>query len=52
MNTTEAGIYCYEEFQEWCDVSGVSMEHDGDDDWEPWWECWKAAIDIRMQRDE
>jgi len=42
-------IYCWEEFQNWADANGVSLEHE--DDWKPWWECWRAAIDAKKQQE-
>lgn len=41
--------YCWDEFRDWCEDNCVSLEHQ--DDWGPWWDCWKAAIDAKKAQD-
>ena len=38
--------YCWDEFRDWCEDNKVSIEYN--EDWEPWWNCWKTAIQARI----
>lgn len=40
----------WDEFRDWCEENGVSLEDK--DDWEPWWRCWNAALDAREDNEE
>lgn len=40
--------YLWNDFEVWADLNGVSLEHEID--WEPWWECWKSAIECKNQQ--
>jgi len=31
------------DFVNYCENSGIGILHR--EDWEPWWECWNAALD-------
>lgn len=31
------------DFKIYAEANGISLEHI--DDWEPWWQCWNAALD-------
>lgn len=35
----------WDEFRDYCEDVGISLEDAVD--WEPWWECWNAALDAR-----
>lgn len=35
--------YKWDEFRDWCEDEGVSLDHQ--DDWVTWWNCWVSAID-------
>lgn len=39
---------CWDEFVEWCSGNGVSLDHK--EDWEPWFECWTAAINAKIEQ--
>lgn len=41
--------YHWDEFRDYCEDNGISLEHR--EDWEPWWTCWKAAIDAKLGED-
>lgn len=36
-------------FEDWCEKQGINPEHE--EDWRPWWDCWKAAIDAHQAHD-
>lgn len=40
---------CWDEFVDWANDNGIGMEHK--EDWEPWFECWCAAIEAKEQYD-
>ena len=39
----EKWYYCWEEFTAYCELEGIPLEDE--DDWKPWWDCWKTGID-------
>ncbi len=41
-----ADFYAWEQFCKWADANGVGKH---EDDWTPWWDCWKAAYSEGMQ---
>ena len=38
--------YCWDSFVDWCEDNGIALEYK--EDWEPWWGCWKIAIDSKI----
>ncbi len=34
-------LYNWNSFTEWAEENGVSLDHE--DDYGPWWDCWKDA---------
>jgi len=39
-------FYGWKSFVRWANKNGVQLEHK--EDWEPWWNCWKAAYCVAM----
>lgn len=35
--------YRWDEFRDWCEDEDISLRRPTA--WQPWWACWKAAID-------
>ena len=46
MTDEELTTYAWESFCWWAAENGVAMDYE--EDWRPWWDCWKAAIDSKM----
>lgn len=44
---SEVAKYCWDEFADWCQDEGVSLEWQ--EDWMFWWDCWKTAIDSKLK---
>jgi len=41
---------CWDEFKEFCEEEGISLEHK--DDWGQWWDCWRTAIEKKYEYEE
>ena len=39
--------YCWDEFVDWCEDTGVGLEYQ--EDWGAWWDCWKSAISFAAE---
>lgn len=43
----DAEWYKWTAFLEWSENNGISL--DCEEDWTPWWNCWKAGYSAAMQ---
>lgn len=34
-------LFNWKAFEEWANETGINLDHE--DDYGPWWECWKVA---------
>ena len=44
--------YCWDEFKDFCEEHGIRIAEGLEHRWEPYWDCWKAAIDAKLAYQE
>lgn len=47
INNYEKVEYFWNEFTEYCEDNGISLDHV--DDWGNWWDIWKKAVDVTKE---